>query len=189
MLRLAVGVTHSRIIVKNGLVEIIRLSITPSANRNSYRVATPFIYIPRVEALRTSTLGWGNATPTELPRVRTACYGLTIHYSRERAIHIRITIHCSRERTIHIGLTIHCSRERAIHLGLTIHCSRERTIYLGLTIHYSRERAIHIGITIHYSRERTIHLGLTTHGRWERTIYDALLITNALINMEHDEGG
>ena len=48
-------------------MEIIRLSITPSANRNSYRVATPFIYIPRVEALRTSTLGWGNATPTELP--------------------------------------------------------------------------------------------------------------------------
>ena len=43
------------------------MSITPSANRNSYRVATPFIYIPRVEALRTSTLGWGNATPTELP--------------------------------------------------------------------------------------------------------------------------
>ena len=89
--------------------------------------------IPRVEALRTSTLGWGNATPTELPRVRTACYGLTIHYSRERTIHF--------------------------------------------------------GITIHYSRERTSHIGLTTHGRWERTIYDALLITNALINMEHDEGG
>ena len=43
------------------------MSITPSANRNSYRVATPFIYIPRVEALRTSTLGWGNATPTEFP--------------------------------------------------------------------------------------------------------------------------
>ncbi|WP_301604983.1 hypothetical protein, partial [Prevotella dentalis] len=75
--------------------------------------------IPRVEALSTSTLGWGNATPTELPRVRTACYGPTIH--------------CSRERTSHIGPT--------------------------------------------------------THGRWERTIYDALLITNALINMEHDEGG
>ena len=83
--------------------------------------------------MRTSTLGWGNATPTELPRVRTACYGITIHYSRERTIHIRITIHCSRERTIHIRITIHCSRER--------------------------------------------------------TIYDALLITNALINMEHDEGG
>ena len=89
--------------------------------------------IPRVEALRTSTLGWGNATPTELPR--------------------------------------------------------ERTIHLGLTIHYSRERTIHLGITIHYSRERTSHIGPTTHGRWERTIYDALLITNALINMEHDEGG
>ena len=28
------------------------------------------IYIPRVEALRTSTLGYGNATSTELPRVR-----------------------------------------------------------------------------------------------------------------------
>ena len=86
-----------------------------------------FIYIGSFDTT------WGNATPTELLRVRTACYG--------------ITIHCS------------------------------------------RERAIHIGITIHYSRERTIHLGLTTHGRWERTIYDALLITNALINMEHDEGG
>ena len=119
------------------------------------------IYIPRVEALRTSTLGWGNATPTELPRVRTACYGLTIHYSRER--------------TSHFGITIHYSREHAIHLRITIHCSRERTIRLE--------------ITIHYSRERTIHIGLTTHGRWVRTIYDALLIANALINMEHDEGG
>ena len=185
------------------LMGIIRLSITPSAKRNTlpFRVAKRragdfgsallsfYGSTPRVEALRTSTLGWGNATPTELPRVRTACYGLTIHCSRERAIHIRITIHCSRERTIHIGLTIHCSRERAIHLGLTIHCSRERTIYLGLTIHYSRERAINLGITIHCSRERTSHLGLTTHGRWERAIYDALLITNALINMEYDEGG
>ena len=47
------------------------MSITPSANRNTYSVATPFIYIPRVEALRTSTLGYEIATPTELPGVRT----------------------------------------------------------------------------------------------------------------------
>ena len=46
------------------------LRVTPSANRNSYRVAIPFIYIPRVEALRTSTLGYEIATPTELPGVR-----------------------------------------------------------------------------------------------------------------------
>ena len=39
MLRLAEGVTRSRIMGRNGLVEIIRLSITPSANRNSCRVA------------------------------------------------------------------------------------------------------------------------------------------------------
>ena len=39
MLRLAVGVTRSRIMGRNGLVETIRLSITPTANRNSCRVA------------------------------------------------------------------------------------------------------------------------------------------------------
>ena len=50
---------------------IIRLSITPSANRNTYSVAPLIIHIPRVEALRTSTLGYEIATPTELPGVRT----------------------------------------------------------------------------------------------------------------------
>jgi len=52
-------------------VVIIRLSITPSANRNTYSVATLIIHIPRVEALRTSTLGYEIATPSELPGVRT----------------------------------------------------------------------------------------------------------------------
>ena len=42
---------------------IVRLSITPSANRNTYSVATFFAPIPRVEALRTSTLGYVIATP------------------------------------------------------------------------------------------------------------------------------
>ena len=57
---------------------------------NASLIATPtellhlIIYIPRVEALRTSTLGWGNATPTELPGVRTFFYGLTIHGRWER---------------------------------------------------------------------------------------------------------
>ena len=41
--------------------------VTPSANRNSYRVAKVVRGVPRVEALRTSTLGWEIATPTELP--------------------------------------------------------------------------------------------------------------------------
>ena len=44
-----------------------RLMVTPSANRNSCRVAKRVGVIPRVEALRTSTLGWEIATPTELP--------------------------------------------------------------------------------------------------------------------------
>ena len=47
------------------------MSITPSANRNTYSVATLIIYIPRVEALHASTLGYEIATPTELPGVRT----------------------------------------------------------------------------------------------------------------------
>ena len=47
------------------------MRITPSANRNTYSVATLIIHIPRVEALRTSTLGYEIATPTELPGVRT----------------------------------------------------------------------------------------------------------------------
>ena len=50
------------------------MRITPSANRNSYRVAKPFIYIPRVEALRPSTLGYEIATLSELPGVRTSCF-------------------------------------------------------------------------------------------------------------------
>ena len=39
VLRLAEGVTRSRTMGRNGLVEIIQLSITPTAKRNSYRVA------------------------------------------------------------------------------------------------------------------------------------------------------
>ena len=56
---------------RNGEVVIIRLRITPSANRNTYSVATLIIHIPRVEALYASTLGYEIATPTELPGVRT----------------------------------------------------------------------------------------------------------------------
>ena len=55
----------------NLFLPIILLRVTPSANRNTYSVATLIIHIPRVEALRTSTLGYEIATPTELPGVRT----------------------------------------------------------------------------------------------------------------------
>ena len=47
-MRLAVGVTRSRIMGRNGLVETIRLSITPTANRNSCRVARLVGCVPRV---------------------------------------------------------------------------------------------------------------------------------------------
>ena len=54
-----------------GTFDNFPLRVTPTANRNSFRVALSFIIVPRVEALRTSTLGYEIATPTELPRVRT----------------------------------------------------------------------------------------------------------------------
>ena len=47
-LRLAEGVTRSRIMGRNGLTEIIRLSLTPTAKRNSYRVAILVGRLPRV---------------------------------------------------------------------------------------------------------------------------------------------
>ena len=40
--------------------------VTPSANRNSYRVASRVGFLPRVEVLRPSTLGYVIATPSEL---------------------------------------------------------------------------------------------------------------------------
>ena len=63
------------------VLAITSLRVTPTANRNSFRVALSFIILPRVEALRTSTLGYEIATPTELPRVRTINDGLLISLS------------------------------------------------------------------------------------------------------------
>ena len=90
------------------------------------------LYIaPRVEALRTSTLGWGNATPTELPGVRTFFYGLTIHGRWEQTIHIGLTIHGRWVRTFHIGLTIQGRWEHTFHNGLTIHGRWVHSIHIG----------------------------------------------------------
>ena len=72
---------------RNGEVIIIRLSITPSANRNTYSVATLIIHIPRVEALHASTLGYEIATPTELPGVRTIHNGLLVSLSWAYPLH------------------------------------------------------------------------------------------------------
>ena len=67
-LRLAVGVMLNLMVPTNPFLPIILLRVTPTAKRNTYSVATPYyIYIPRVEALHASTLGYENATPTELP--------------------------------------------------------------------------------------------------------------------------
>ena len=51
-LRLAVGVILNLMISTNPFLPIILLRVTPSANRNTYSVATLIIHIPRVEALR-----------------------------------------------------------------------------------------------------------------------------------------
>ena len=90
------------------------------------------LYIaPRVEALRTSTLGWGNATPTELPGVRTFHNGLTIQGRWEHTFHNELTIHGRWERTSHNGLTIHGRWELTFHNGLTIHCRWVHSIHIG----------------------------------------------------------
>ena len=62
----------------NPFLPIILMRVTPSANRNTYSVATLIIHIPRVEALHASTLGYEVATPTELPEVRTIQHGIPI---------------------------------------------------------------------------------------------------------------
>ena len=45
-----------------------------------------FVPIPRVEALRTSTLGYEIATPTELPGVRTVCTVLPISLTKVKQL-------------------------------------------------------------------------------------------------------
>ena len=45
-----------------------------------------FVPIPRVEALRTSTLGYEIATPTELPGVRTVCGVLPISLTKVKQL-------------------------------------------------------------------------------------------------------
>ena len=59
-MRLAVGVTSIDMLA---LLAVVNASLIATPTELLHLI----IYIPRVEALRTSTLGWGNATPTELP--------------------------------------------------------------------------------------------------------------------------
>ena len=62
---LAVGVILSLIISTNPFLFIFLLRVTPTANRNSYRVATPYYIYPGLRA-KHATLGCVIATPTEL---------------------------------------------------------------------------------------------------------------------------
>ena len=48
--------------------------VTPSANRNSFRVAISFYILTQGRGASPATLGWGNATPTEL-LLEWNCYG------------------------------------------------------------------------------------------------------------------
>ena len=81
------------------------MSITPSANRNTYSVATLIIHIPRVEALRTSTLGYEIATPTELPGVRTIHYrSPTPAFPKRKECH-QITSNTARMNSRTLGMT------------------------------------------------------------------------------------
>ena len=57
------------------------LQVTPTAKRNSYRVAILVGRLPRVASFARNP-GLGNATPSELQGVRTVYNGITIHGCR-----------------------------------------------------------------------------------------------------------
>ena len=54
--------------------------ITPAAKRNTYSVATFSLFVPRVEALRTSTLGY---------YTNKSCYSVRVAISRRALLHSR----------------------------------------------------------------------------------------------------
>ena len=120
---------------RNGEVIIIRLSITPSANRNTYSVATLIIHIPRVEALRTSTLGYEIATPTELPRVRTIHNGPLISLSSPCSINEWRTTTTALPPTAPLHLIIYIGRTFLPTLGYEKTPDR---VELGLLMKYER---------------------------------------------------
>ena len=71
------------------------------------------VFLPRVEALRTSTLGYEIATPTELPGVRTIHNGLLVSLPWAYPLHastlgyeIATPTELSGVRTIHNGLLV-----------------------------------------------------------------------------------
>ena len=80
MLRLAVGVTSIDMLA---LLAVVNASLIATPTELLHRI----IYIPRVEALRTSTLGYEITTPTELPGLCTIHDGLTSLYHWVRTIH------------------------------------------------------------------------------------------------------
>ena len=73
VLRLAAGVILNLIISTNPFLAIILLRVTPTAKRNSYRVAILVGHYPGERAVP-ATLGYEIATPSELPGVRTSCF-------------------------------------------------------------------------------------------------------------------
>ena len=90
----------------NLFLPIILLRVTPTANRNTYSVATLIIHIPRVEALHASTLGYEIATPTELPGVRTIPLW-TNYISPLATCHIPYTNYIFPLATCHTPYTTH----------------------------------------------------------------------------------
>ena len=105
-LRLAVGVILNLMVFTNLFLPIILLRVTPTANRNTYSVATLIIHIPRVEALHASTLGYEIATPSELPGVRTIPL-CTNYISPLATCHIPYTNYIFPLATCHTPYTTH----------------------------------------------------------------------------------
>ena len=75
------------------------------------------IYVPRVEALRTSTLGYENATLTELPRVRTIHNGPLISLSSPCSINEWRTTTTALPPTAPLHLIIYIGRTSLPTLG------------------------------------------------------------------------
>ena len=94
MLRLAEGVTRSRIMGRNGQAETIRLCITPAANRNSYRVARLVGAVTQGSVLRPQPWAGESQLRQSCCCLRAAVYMYSFRCCSLRAAVCMYPLHC-----------------------------------------------------------------------------------------------
>ena len=155
----------------NPFLPIILLRVTPSANRNTYSVATLIIYIPRVEALHASTLGYEIATPSELPGMRTVPLWAT-YIMPLGACHTPNTTFISPLTTCHTPYTTHIFPMATCHSPHTTHIFQLATCHSPHTTHIFPLASCHSPYTTHIFPLGTYHTPHTTHIMpWPRAIH------------------